>query len=107
MSAVMGGDARGRMAMDSAYRMLNTPREPKILTPAYTKLDMGVGLATRCVPGKKENAGIFNHVAGWAILGECLLGNGDRAYEYFTKTAPMNQAYDPDIYRMEPYVYSE
>ncbi len=95
------------MAMDSAYRMLNTPREPKILTPAYTKLDMGVGLATRCVPGKKENAGIFNHVAGWAILGECLLGNGDRAYEYFTKTAPMNQAYDPDIYRMEPYVYSE
>ena len=98
---------RARMAMGSAYAMLNTPRGPKILTPAYTKLDPGIGLATRCVPGKKENAGIFNHVAAWAILAECLLGNGDRAYEYFSKTMPINQAYDPDVYRMEPYVYSE
>ncbi|MHB1458321.1 MAG: GH36-type glycosyl hydrolase domain-containing protein [Armatimonadota bacterium] len=100
-------DDRARMSMDSAYRMLDTPRGPKILTPAYTKVDPGVGLASRCVPGKKENAGIFNHVAAWAILGECLLGNGNRAYEYFKKTMPMNQASDPDLYRMEPYVYSE
>lgn len=98
---------RARTAMDSAYTMLNTPRGPKILSPAYTKVDPGVGLATRCVPGKKENGAIFNHVAGWAILAECLLGNGDRAYEYYRKTIPINQAYDPDIYRMEPYVYSE
>ena len=108
--AVISGIApenRARMAMDSAYRMLNTPRGPKILTPAYTKVDTGIGLATRCVPGKKENGAIFNHPAAWMILAECLLGNGDRAYEYFKETMPINQAYDPDIYRMEPYVYSE
>ena len=98
---------RARAAMNSAYHMLNTPRGPKILAPAYTKVDQGVGLATRCVPGKKENGAIFNHVAAWAILAECLLGNGDRAYEYYRKTVPVNQASDPDIYRMEPYVYSE
>lgn len=103
----IGDDERGRRAMDSAYSMLDTPRGPKILTPSYTKLDPGIGLATRCVPGKKENGSIFNHVVGWAILGECLLGNGDRAFEYYSKTMPINQAYDPDIYRMEPYVYSE
>ena len=108
--AVISGIApedRARTAMDSAYGMLNTPIGPKILTPAYTKVDPGIGLATRCVPGKKENAGIFNHVAAWAILAECLLGNGGRAYEYYRKTMPMNQAHDPDVYRMEPYVYSE
>lgn len=108
--AVISGIAppeRAKTAMDSAYRMLNTDRGPKILTPAYTKVDSGVGLATRCVPGKKENAAIFNHVAAWAILAECLLGNGDRAYEYYRKTMPMIQAQDPDVYKMEPYVYSE
>jgi len=31
-------------------------------------VDETVGLATRCVPGKKENGAIFNHVASWAIL---------------------------------------
>ena len=108
--AVISGIApedRARMAVDSAYRMLNTPRGPKILTPSYTKVDKGIGLATRCVPGKKENGAIFNHSAAWMILAECLLGNGDRAYEYFRETMPINQAHDPDIYRMEPYVYSE
>jgi cellobiose phosphorylase len=98
---------RAHKSMDSAYKMLNTSRGPKILTPAYTKVDQGVGLATRCVPGKKENAGIFNHVAAWAIVAEALLGNGNRAYEYIRETMPMNQAYDPDLYKMEPYVYSE
>jgi cellobiose phosphorylase len=98
---------RAKSAMDSAYKMLNTSRGPKILTPAYRTVDQGVGLATRCVPGKKENAAIFNHPAAWAVLGECLLGNGNRAYEYYKETMPINQAYDPDIYRMEPYVYSE
>ncbi len=108
--AVISGIApneRAHMAMNSAYEMLNTERGPKILTPAYTKVDGGIGLATRCVPGKKENGAIFNHVAAWAILGECLLGNGNIAYEYFCKTMPMNQAHDPDVYKMEPYVYSE
>jgi len=108
--AVISGIAsadRARVAMDSAYRMLGTERGPKLLHPAYTKVDQGVGLATRCVPGKKENAGIFNHVVAWAILAECLLGNGDRAFEYYRQTLPMNQAHDPDLYKMEPYCYSE
>lgn len=108
--AVISGIApedRARQCMDSAYDMLNTPRGPQILAPAYRTVDEGVGLATRCVPGKKENGAIFNHVAAWAILAECLLGNGDRAYEYYKKTMPINQAHDPDVYKMEPYVYSE
>ncbi len=108
--AVISGIApedRANQTMDSVYKHLNTARGPKILHPAYTKVDPGVGLATRCVPGKKENGAIFNHPAAWAIMAECILHNGDRAYEYYRKTMPCIQAYDPDIYRMEPYVYSE
>ena len=108
--AVISGIApedRARMTMDSVHKLLNTPRGPQLVWPAYRHVDPGVGLATRCVPGKKENGAIFNHPAAWAIMAECLLGNGDRAYEYYNKTNPINQAQDPDIYRMEPYVYSE
>jgi len=108
--AVISGIAptdRARITMDSVYKHLNTPRGPQILSPAYRRVDPGIGLATRCVPGKKENGAIFNHPVAWAILAECILGNGSRAYEYYRKTIPINQARDPDIYRMEPYVYSE
>jgi len=108
--AVISGIAppeRAEMCMESAYRILDTPRGPKMLHPAYTKIDPGIGLATRCVPGKKENGAIFNHPVSWAILAECILGHGNRAYEWFRRCMPMVQAADPDIYMMEPYVYSE
>jgi cellobiose phosphorylase len=100
-------DERAKIALDSADRLLITSRGPKILSPSYTQLDPGIGLATRCVPGKKENGAIFNHVAAWAILGNCVIGEGNRAYSYYRKTLPMVQASDPDLYKMEPYVYSE
>ncbi len=108
--AVISGIAppeRARLAIDSAYRLCGTPRGPKILAPAYRTVDPGIGLATRCVPGKKENGAVFNHPVSWAILAEAMLGNADRAWEYFRQTMPMVQASDPDIYLMEPYVYSE
>lgn len=108
--AVISGIApqqRAHATMNSVYHHLNTERGPQLVWPAYRNVDPGVGLATRCVPGKKENGAIFNHPAAWAIMAECILGNGDRAYEYYRKTNPINQAADPDIYRMEPYVYSE
>lgn len=109
--AVISGvadEARAKLAMDSADRLLITQRGPKILSPSYTQVDPGIGLATRCVPGKKENGAIFNHVAAWSILANAIIGEGNRAYDYFRKTMPMIQAQsDPDLYKMEPYVYSE
>ncbi|MCX8053299.1 MAG: glycosyl transferase, partial [Armatimonadetes bacterium] len=109
--AVISGVAEGERAktcMDSADRLLITSRGPKILSPSYTQVDPGIGLATRCVPGKKENGAIFNHVAAWAILANTLIGEGNRAYDYYRKTMPMVQADpDPNLYKMEPYVYSE
>lgn len=103
----VAGNTRGPLAMQSADELLITSRGPKILSPSYTQLDQGIGLATRCVPGKKENGAIFNHVASWAILANLVLGEGNRAYNYYRKTLPVTQAQDPDVYKMEPYVYAE
>ena len=108
--AVMSGIADGERAekcMRYAREMLDTPKGPKILHPAYTKIDPDVGLATRCVPGKKENGAVFNHPVSWSIAAECLLGRGDRAFDIYKKSLPMNPEIDIDRYQVEPFVYSE
>jgi len=108
--AVISGVADGERAslcMQSVRELMDTPKGPKILHPAYTKVDNNIGLATRCVPGKKENGAVFNHPVSWAILAECLLGHGDRAFEIYQKALPMNPVVDIDRYEVEPYVYAE
>jgi len=107
---ILGGVApkeRALMAMNAAREILNTPKGPKILHPAYTQVDPGIGLATRCVPGKKENGAVFNHAASWAILAELALRRADIAFDYYKKTLPFNPVVDPDRYQVEPYVYAE
>ena len=132
--AVISGVAQNERAiqcMDSVKEHLDTPKGPKILHPAYTKVNPRIGLATRCVPGKKENGAVFNHPVTWTILAECLLGRGDQAYEYYRKALPPalqsslsiipspsgrgikgegNNGFDisdEDLYEVEPYVYAE
>ncbi|MCX7919925.1 MAG: glycosyl transferase family 36 [bacterium] len=137
--AVISGIApknRAIKALDSVRKYLDTPKGPQLVAPAYTEVNPRIGLATRCVPGKKENGAVFNHPVTWAIYAECLLGRGDIAYEYYKKALPpafqtskkikvkvkplfpqskisklqSEIIYDPadeDIYEVEPYVYAE
>jgi len=108
--AVISGVATGERAcqcMKSVNIHLETAKGPKILHPAYSKIDANIGLATRCVPGKKENGAVFNHPVSWAVIAECLLGHGNRAFEIYKKALPNNPVIDIDRYETEPYVYSE
>jgi len=108
--AIISGVAEGERAnkcLRSVQRLLDTPKGPKILHPAYTKIDPEIGLATRCVPGKKENGAIFNHPVSWAILAECISGNGERAFDIYKRALPMNPVVDIERYEVEPYVYAE
>lgn len=108
--AVISGIAEGQRAkicMESVRQILETPKGPKILHPPYTKIDPSIGLATRCVPGKKENGSVFNHPVSWAILAECLLGHAERAFDIYKRALPMNPVVDIDRYEVEPYVYAE
>jgi len=108
--AVISGVAQGERAqkcLDAVVAHLETPKGPKILHPAYTKINDNIGLATRCVPGKKENGAVFNHPVSWAVLAECVYGRGDRAFEIYKKALPMNPVIDIDRYEVEPYVYAE
>ncbi|MBC7187129.1 MAG: glycosyl transferase family 36 [Calditrichaeota bacterium] len=108
--AVISGvapDERALQCMEAVRVHLDTPRGPKILHPPYRTIDPRIGLATRCVAGKKENGSVFNHAVSWAILAECLLGRAERAFDLYKRALPMNPVVDIDRYEVEPYVYAE
>lgn len=92
-------------SLDSAKKYLDSGYGPRICAPAFREIDLNIGLITRCVPGKKENAAVFNHPTTWLIQSECLMGRGNQAYDYFKKLLP--NRVDSDIYQAEPYVYSQ
>jgi cellobiose phosphorylase len=92
-------------ALDSAKKHLDSPHGPKICAPAFREIDTNIGLITRCVAGKKENAAVFCHPTTWLIQAECLMGRGDAAFDYFKKLLP--NKIDSDIFAAEPYVYSQ
>jgi cellobiose phosphorylase len=59
-------------------------------------------------PGNGENGAIFCHSNTWAIIAETMLGNGERAWRYFTNLVPHNalQKLGLDVYKGEPYAWA-
>jgi cellobiose phosphorylase len=96
---------RSAQVMEAVKKHLDTDFGPKLLAPAYHEIDDQIGLITRCVWGKKENAAIFNHTTTWCLMAECLLGHGDRAMALYEKIAPVS--FDQERYQVEPYVYAQ
>ena len=92
-------------ALDSAKKYLDSEFGPKICAPAFREIDPNIGLITRCVAGKKENASVFCHPSTWLIQAECMMGRGNSAFDYFKKLLPSR--IDSDIFSAEPYVYSQ
>jgi cellobiose phosphorylase len=108
--AVLSGFAsqeRARQAMDSVYQRLNTKYGIKLSTPGYNGYDPRYGGVTTYPPGAKENGGIFLHPNPWAMIAETILGNGDRAYEYYSQINPAAKNEMIDLYESEPYVYPQ
>jgi cellobiose phosphorylase len=108
--AVISGFAsisHARRAMDSVYEKLNTKYGVKLSAPGFNGFDPRLGGVTTYPPGAKENGGIFLHPNPWAMIAEALLGNGDRAYEYYSQINPAGKNDMIELYECEPYVYAQ
>jgi len=68
---------------------------------------LNLGEVSSYPPGYKENGGIFCHNNPWIHLAHMMLGNGDRAYEYYLSICPAAKEEKIETYRGEPYVYSQ
>lgn len=108
--AVLSGLAQGERAdicMDSVLKHLYTEYGPALFLPAYAQPNPKIGIITRFAPGNKENGAIFNHPVSWAIMALCILGRGDQAYDMWRRSSFVVRGQDPNVYKAEPYVYSE
>ncbi len=109
--AVLGGagltNGRARRALDSVAEHLATENGIVLQQPAYTRYHLELGEITSYPPGVKENAGIFCHNNSWIHLAHCMLGDGDRAFEYYLSVCPSAKQSQIDTYRLEPYVYAQ
>ncbi len=104
----MGDEEKIRSAMDAVYETLNTPLGIKKIDPPIVHFPSPEDPLTNYNPGTGENGSVFCHANTWAIIAECILGNGDRAYEYYHQLLPAVAAAKAGIwrYKAEPYVYA-
>ncbi len=94
-------------SLESVKKYLATDNGIILQQPAYSKYYVQLGEVSSYPPGYKENAGIFTHNNTWIQIAETILGNGDQAMKYYKSICPANKENQIDIYRCEPYVYSQ
>lgn len=93
--------------MHTVKERLATPFGLMLCTPPFQNTSIEVMRAVVYNQGIKENAGIFNHTQGWGVMAECMLGNGDRAYEYLRAAMPAAYNDRAEIRQSEPYVQAQ
>jgi cellobiose phosphorylase len=105
--AVISGvatDEQARIMMKRVEERLFSKYGLALLDPPYTNSDYNIIRSQLFNPGLKENAGIFVHTQGWAVMAEAMLGNGDQAYKYLRSYLPAAFNTKAEIREIEPYV---
>ena len=108
--AVISGAAtpqQGRSAMDALKERLATPYGIMLSAPPFTNTPPTVMGGVIYNHGIKENAGIFCHTQSWAVIAEAMLGNGDRAYEFYRAFMPAAYNDRAELREIEPYVHCQ
>ena len=96
-----------RKALDSVNKMLATRHGIMLQQPAFSKYYLHLGEISSYPPGYKENAGIFCHNNPWIMIAEAMMGNGDRAFDYYRRINPSAREKMSQLHRCEPYVYAQ
>lgn len=100
-------DCMASRALKSTRDLLATKHGIVLHQPAYSKYYLELGEISSYPPGYKENAGIFCHNNPWVMIGEARVGNGDSAFDYYSRINPSAREEISEIHRCEPYVYAQ
>ena len=96
-----------KKTLESVHKLLATKHGIMLQQPAYSYYYLNLGEISSYPPGYKENAGIFCHNNPWVIIAETMVGNGDRAFDYYLRINPSAREKIIDLHRCEPYVYAQ
>lgn len=108
--AIISGAAsaeQGRRAMDELNARCATPYGIALSDPPFTRTPKTVMGGVIYNHGIKENAGIFCHTQSWAVMAEAMLGNGDRAWEYYEAFMPSAYNDRAELREIEPYAHCQ
>ncbi len=107
MAGVGVNDGRAEKALQSVNERLACEYGIVLNNPPFSKYHIEYGEISTYPEGYKENAGIFCHNNPWIMIAESMVGNGDRAFDYYKRIAPAYLEDISDLHRTEPYVYSQ
>jgi cellobiose phosphorylase len=104
-----GDPERTRQAMESVERRLvrRNARLIQLFDPPFDKSALYPGYIKGYIPGVRENGGQYTHGAIWTAMAFALMGEGERAWEFFGLLNPVNHGGTPKqiaTYKVEPYV---
>ena len=104
-----GDPARARAGMAAMEQELVRRDDALMLlfTPPFENPTHDPGYIQGYPPGIRENGGQYTHAATWSVMATAMLGDGDKAHEFFTLLNPINHSATPEAaerYRVEPYV---
>ena len=94
-------------ALDAVKERLDSKYGIVLNNPAFTKYYIEYGEISSYPAGYKENAGVFCHNNPWIMIGETVVGNGNRAWDYYKKICPSYLEEISDLHKTEPYVYAQ
>lgn len=100
-------DGRAVKALEAVNEHLATPHGIVLQQPPYSKYYINLGEISSYPPGYKENAGIFCHTNPWIMIAEAMVGNNERAFDYYNRINPSAREKISDVHRTEPYVYAQ
>jgi len=100
-------DTQAQRALESVNEKLATQHGLLLCSPPFVNTPCAEIRAVLFNAGQKENAGIFSHPQGWAIIAETMLGHGTRAYEYYRAYMPSAYNEHAEIRQIEPYVHCQ
>lgn len=107
MAGIGHDDGFARIALDSVHEHLATPHGMVLQHPPHADYHLELGEVSSYPPGYKENGGIFCHNNPWIIIAETMLGNAERAFDYYTRIAPAYREPISDTHKLEPYAYAQ
>ena len=108
--AVISGFAdheRACKSLESVNKHLNTKNGMKLSAPGFNGFEPEKGGITTYPPGAKENGGIFLHTNPWVMIAETIMGNGERAFQYYQQINPAAKNDTIDEFECDPYVYPQ
>jgi len=94
-------------ALNAVKERLDSKYGIVLNNPAFTRYYIEYGEISSYPAGYKENAGVFCHNNPWIMIGETVVGNGDRAWDYYKKICPSYLEEISDLHKTEPYVYAQ